>query len=192
VPRGDLDAALARQLRLFNDPELNRAITETWGVVRESAAETAQEIARWKAVLTPQRLARANPINGRAVFQRTCANCHVLFDEGAKIGPELTGSNRGELDYILNNVVDPNAIIGKDYQLTTVETNDGRTAAGIVQRETPAAITLVNMPRPSRSARDNIKKLERLEMSLMPPGLFQSMKEDEVADLVAYLQTGGR
>ena len=188
VARTDLDAALARQLRLFNDPELNKAIAETWGVVRDSAGDTAQEIAKWKAFLTPQRLAAANPSRGRAVFARTCAVCHVLFDEGAKIGPELTGSNRGELDYILNNVVDPNAIIGKDYQLTTVETNDGRTAAGIVQRETPAAVTIVNMAETVTIARDNIKKLDRLEVSLMPPGLLQSMKEDEVADLVAYLK----
>jgi putative heme-binding domain-containing protein len=189
VPRSDLDASLARQLRLFNDPELNRAIADTWGVVRESASETAQEIAKWKSVLTPQRLNAASASRGRAVFAKTCANCHVLFDEGAKIGPELTGSNRGELDYILANVVDPNAIIGKDYQLTTIETNDGRTAAGIVQRETPSAVTLVNMAETITLARDNIKKLDRLEVSLMPPGLLQTMKEDEVADLVAYLRS---
>ena len=189
VPRGDLDASLARQLRLFNDPELNQVIGDTWGVVRDAAGDAAQEIAKWKGILTPQRLSSANPSRGRAVFARACANCHVLFDEGAKIGPELTGSNRGELDYILNNVVDPNAIIGKDYQLTTIETNDGRTAAGIVQRETPAAITLVNMAETVTLARDNIRKVERLEMSLMPPGLFQSLKDDEVADLVAYLRS---
>ncbi len=189
VPRTDLDAALARQLRLFNDPALNAAIADTWGVVRESAGDTAQEIAKWKALLTPQRLASANASRGRAVFAKACANSHVLFDEGAKIGPELTGSNRGELDYILANVVDPNAIIGKDYQLTTIETNDGRTAAGIVQRETPAAVTIVNMAETVTLARENIKKLDRLEMSLMPPGLFQSLQEDEVADLVKYLQS---
>jgi putative heme-binding domain-containing protein len=188
VPRSDLDASLARQLRLFNDPELNKAIADTWGIVRESAGETAQEIAKWKSILTPQRLSAASPSRGRAVFARTCATCHVLFDEGAKIGPELTGSNRGELDYILANVIDPNAIIGKDYQLTTVETNDGRTAAGIVQRETPSAVTLVNMAETITLARDNIKKLDRLDVSLMPPGLFQSLKEEEVVDLVAYLK----
>ncbi len=70
-----------------------------------------------------------------------------------------------------------------------METDDGRTAAGIVQRETPAAVTLVNLAETVTLARDNIKKLERLEMSLMPPGLFQSMPEGEVADLVAYLRS---
>jgi putative membrane-bound dehydrogenase-like protein len=189
IPRVDLDASLARQLRLLNDPELNQAIAETWGVVRDAAGDAAAEIAKWKAILSPKRLSAANPSRGRATFTRLCANCHVLFDEGAKIGPELTGSNRGELDYILNNVVDPNAIIGQDYQLTTVEMNDGRTAAGIVQRETPAAVTLVNMAETVTLARDSIKKLERLPVSLMPPGLLQALQENEVADLVAYLKS---
>src|SRR5690606_12542266 len=136
-----------------------------------------REIARWEGILTPQRLAAANASRGRAVFAQACATCHVLFDEGTPIGPELTGSNRGELDYILNNVLDPNAIIGTDYQLTTVQMKDGRTAAGIVQRETPSAVTLVNMAETVTLARENIEKLERLEMSLMPPGLFHSMQE---------------
>jgi putative heme-binding domain-containing protein len=189
VARSDLDASLARQLRLFQDSALDQAIGEIWGVVRESTGGAAEEIAKWKKILTPERLASANARQGRTVFMKACATCHVLFDEGAKIGPELTGSNRGELDYILANVVDPNAVIGKDYQLTTVETNDGRTAAGIVQRETPAAVTLVNMAETVTLSRDNIKKMDRLEMSLMPPGLFQTLPENEVVDLVAYLKS---
>jgi hypothetical protein len=58
-----------------------------------------------------------------------------------------------------------------------------------VQRETPAAVTIINMAETVTIARENIRKIERLEMSLMPPGLLQSMKEDEVADLVKYLQS---
>ncbi len=189
VPRGDLDASLARQLRLLNDPEVDRAVTEIWGVMRESPEAAAREIAQWKVVLTPERVAAANPSRGRVVFEAQCALCHQLFDQGKHIGPELTGSNRGELDYVLNNVVDPNAIIGRDYQLTTIETNDGRTAAGIVQRETPSAVTIVNIAETLTIARDNIRKLERHEMSLMPAGLLQAMKEEEVADLVAYLRS---
>jgi hypothetical protein len=38
-------------------------------------------------------------------------------------------------------------------------------------------------------SRDNIKKMDRLEMSLMPPGLFQALPENEVVDLVAYLKS---
>ncbi len=189
VPRAEVDAAVIRQLGLFQDAELDRAIAEKWGVIGQVDAGAEQEIARWKGILNPARVSAANLSNGRAVFARACAMCHVLFDDGKQLGPELTGSNRADLDYILRNIITPNAEIGLDYQLTVLETNDGRTAAGIVRRETPAAVTLVNQTESVTFARDTIKKLERLEFSLMPPGLMQSMTETEAVDLIAYLRS---
>ncbi|HUR57480.1 MAG TPA: PVC-type heme-binding CxxCH protein, partial [Opitutaceae bacterium] len=117
IARSDVDASLARQLRLLKDPEIDKGVGDLIGVVRESPEATQQEIAKWKKLLTPQRIAAANTVHGRAVFEKNCASCHKLFDSGREIGPELTGSNRADLDYILANVVDPNAVIGKDYQL---------------------------------------------------------------------------
>jgi putative heme-binding domain-containing protein len=157
--------------------------------MHESAEGTAKEIARWKSVLTSEKLAAANPSKGRATFARTCASCHALYGEGGHIGPDLTGSNRADLDYLLVNVIDPNAVIGKDYLLTTIETKDGRTAAGIVQRQTASAVTLVNQAETVTLSRDNIKSLQQHELSLMPPGLLQGMSEGDAADLVAYLRT---
>ncbi len=189
IPRGDVDATVARQIRLFKDADLDRSLTAVWGVSRDTAENVVADIAKWKGVLTPERLSSASAGRGRATFAKTCAVCHVLYDEGRRVGPELTGSNRADLDYILRNILDPNAEIGHDYQLTIVETNDGRTAAGIVQKETPAAVTLANQAEVTTLARDNIKKMEKLEMSLMPPGLLSAMSETEVVDLIAYLRT---
>lgn len=189
IPRSDIDASLARQLRLLKDSAVDQAVSEVFGVVRESPEATAQEIAQWRALLTPQRLEAANPVKGRAVFERACASCHKLYDVGVTIGPELTGSNRADVDYLLVNILDPNAVVGKDYQLTTVEMNDGRTAAGIVQRETASAVILAGMTEVLTLPRENIKKLERHEMSLMPPGLLQSLPQTEAVDLIAYLRS---
>jgi putative heme-binding domain-containing protein len=161
-------------------------------VAHESSEGAAAEIARWKSVLVPDRLIQADASRGRAVFARTCASCHVLFDEGAHIGPELTGSNRADLDYVLANVIDPNAVIGQDYLLTTIETQDGRTAAGVVHRETPNAVTLVNLAERVTFSREEIKSMQRLEVSLMPAGLLDGLPEQEVADLVAYLRSAGQ
>ena len=180
---------MARQLRLLNDPAINQAVTEMWGVAHDSADATAQEIMRWKSVLTPEKIAAANPSLGRATFARVCASCHALYGEGTHIGPELTGSNRADLDYLLVNVIDPNAMIGKDYLLTSIETKDGRTAAGIIQRQTASAVTLVNQGETVTLARDSIKSIQQLELSLMPPGLLQGMSETEAANLVSYLRT---
>jgi putative membrane-bound dehydrogenase-like protein len=189
IPSTDLDASIVRQLRLLNDPAVTDAINATWGSAHETPEATAKEIAKWKATLTPAKMAVANASAGRAIFVRTCATCHTLYGEGGKIGPELTGSNRADLDYLLTNVLDPNAMIGKDYLLTTIETKEGRTAAGIIQRQTPGSVTLVNQAETTTFSRDSIKKLEQHELSLMPPGLLQGMSETDVANLVAYLRT---
>ncbi|MCR6654526.1 MAG: c-type cytochrome [Opitutus sp.] len=192
IPKGDVDATVIRQLGLLQDPEITRATAELWGVVRESPEAAAKEIAHWKKILTPEKLAAANPSRGRAKFLQSCALCHTLFDDGQHIGPELTGSNRADLDYLLVNILDPNAVIGKDYLLTTVETKDGRTAAGILQRETASTVTLVNQVESVTLPRDSIKSSSQLELSLMPPGLLHGMSEDEVADLIAYLRSSSQ
>ncbi len=189
VPREDIDAASARQLSLLNDPDLDGWLAESWGVVGQSDANAEEEITRWKGILTEERVGLANASRGRRVFERACASCHVMYGEGVHLGPELTGSNRADLDYILRNILTPNAEIGRDYQLTTIETKDGRTAAGVVRSETPAAVTIANQAETSTFARDEIAKIERLELSLMPPGLLSGMSEDEVVDLIGYLRT---
>ena len=61
---------------------------------------------------------------------------------GGKVGPELTGSNRADLDYVLSNVLDPTALIGKDYLAHVVATKDGRVLTGIIRAEDKDAITL--------------------------------------------------
>ncbi len=70
---------------------------------------------------------------GRAVFAKTCAQCHTLFGAGGKIGPELTGSNRANLEYLLSNVLDPSAVMAKEYQPSVIATADGRVLTGIDQ-----------------------------------------------------------
>ncbi len=67
-------------------------------------------IAATKAKLTSRPRQAPDPSLGRAVFAKTCQQCHTLFGVGRKVGPELTGSNRADLDYLLSNVLDPAAL----------------------------------------------------------------------------------
>ena len=87
--------------------------------------------------LTPAVLKEANLGVGRQLFQRTCASCHILFGEGGKVGPELTGSQRHNLDYLLENMLDPSAIVANEYRVTVVTTTDGRVINGIIKRDDP-------------------------------------------------------
>ena len=70
------------------------------------AAKRAR-IDRLKGRLDSQSLASADLSNGRGLFVKACATCHTLFGQGGKIGPDLTGAQRSNLEYLLENVVDP-------------------------------------------------------------------------------------
>src|ERR1700754_1202102 len=79
---------------------------------------------------------------GRAVFGKTCQQCHTLYGVGNTIGPNLTGANRQDPEYLLTNIVDPSAVIAKEYQATVVTTTDGRVITGIVSAENDKSVTL--------------------------------------------------
>ncbi len=142
VPRRDLSATVARQLKALRDPRVDAGLERAWGTIRPTSKQKDALIARYKAILTPDRLQSADPAAGRLVFDRTCVQCHRLFDSGGDVGPELTGSDRANLDYILENVLDPGASVGRDYRLTTVATRDGRLISGIVREQTDDTLTI--------------------------------------------------
>src|SRR5439155_6698510 len=91
VPATDLTADLVRQLRNLKNEEVNKQIRAVWGTVRETAQDKARLIAELK------RLVQSRPVPpgvlplGRAIFAKTCQQCHTLVDTGGKVGPELTG-----------------------------------------------------------------------------------------------------
>src|SRR5581483_1813238 len=107
IDRREISAFQARQILSFNDPELTQLLTKVWGEVRLTSADKQQLMSRWKQTLSTERLKAANLSQGRAIFQKSCANCHVLFGQGKTVGPDLTGGNRKNLDYLLENILDP-------------------------------------------------------------------------------------
>lgn len=188
VPVKDLTAATARQLRDLGDAGIDAFVHEVWGALRTSPKEKTDLMDKYKALLTDARVAQADVSHGRAVFARTCAQCHTLYGVGGQVGPDLTGSNRFNLDYVLQNVIDPSAIIAKDFQVTLVRTKDGRVVAGVAL-ETEHAVKVVSETGTTVVPRDEIDKLKRSELSMMPEGLINGLSEREFADLVAYLRT---
>jgi putative heme-binding domain-containing protein len=187
IPAADLTAPTIRNLYSLGNTPINDWITKNWGSVRATASEKTKEIARYKAVLKPELLARADAKNGRAIFTKTCMQCHTLFDAGAKIGPDLTGSNRANIDYLLENIIDPSAVIGKDYLMVNVKTKDGRFIDGIIKGETADAITFATVTETITLPKSEIASQKVSAVSMMPEGLLAGLKETEVRDLIRYL-----
>jgi putative membrane-bound dehydrogenase-like protein len=191
VPAPDVSADLVRQLRNLNDKVLDQRIAEVWGIVRATPAERAKQIAEWKRLLTVQ-TKPADPMLGRAMFAKVCQQCHTLYGVGGKVGPEITGANRASLDYLLENILDPSAVIPKEYTSTIIELKDGRVITGIIKGETPAAYTVVTANETLTIPRGDVDKLKTSELSMMPDDLLKDLSKDQVRALIAYLQSSSQ
>src|SRR5262249_38853079 len=126
VPRRDVSPFTIRQLLGLKNAAIADKVHEVWGTIRPASREKGALVSRYKERLPPDSLKRAEASQGRQVFARTCAACHRLFGEGGAVGPDLTGSQRANLDYLLENVLDPSAVVFSEYQVTVIETKDGR------------------------------------------------------------------
>ena len=187
IARTDVHAYHIRQLQRFENEVLTSRIKEVWGEIRESAKDKVDHIVKLKKSLVPEILAKADVSHGRMLFTKTCASCHTLFGEGTKVGPDITGSNRANLDYLLTNIVDPSAVLGKDYQMTILATADGRVVSGLIQKETDSAVTVRTINDTVVVPKAEIEERQLSTQSLMPERLLDSFTPEEVRDLVAYL-----
>jgi putative heme-binding domain-containing protein len=113
-----------------------------------------------------------------------------MYGKGGDIGPDLTGSNRGNLDYLLFNVLNPSGEIQDDYKLVVVTKRDGRTYSGNIAAENERQLTMRMVGQELAVInKADIQSREVQPTSLMPVGLFDPLEESEVLDLVKYLQT---
>jgi putative heme-binding domain-containing protein len=187
LPRGDLTADLVRQLRNLKDPKLDARIGQVWGTVRETTGDRARLIAQYKAMIKSKPAHAPDPSQGRAVFAKVCQQCHTLFGVGRQVGPDLTGSNRADLDYLLSNVLDPSALIGKDYLAHVIATTDGRVLTGIIRAEDKDTITLLTANETITLPKSEVDERKASEQSMMPEDLWKGLSEQEIRSLVAYL-----
>ena len=189
ISRREVSAFHARQILSFGDDELTKQLAKVWGEVRTSSAEKQQLAAKWKASLTPERLKTAKLGEGRALFNKSCGNCHVLFGSGKSAGPDLTGGNRRNLDYLLENILDPSATVAADFRMSVFGMKDGRVINGVVVEKSEKTLTVQTQTDRATIQRADIEEQKVSTLSLMPDGLFQTLTEDQIRDLIGYLMS---
>lgn len=185
LPKEHIPAHVARPLASL----LGDSFTSVFGDLDEMSEDKAQLLERYRNLLTEERLAKADPSKGRLVYAAACAACHQLYGEGGELGPDLTGSNRADLDYILLNMIEPSADIPEAYQLVTLHTKNGQVIGGTVGQEDDQRIVLKMVGQTTTVLKSNIEKREVSPMSMMPEGLLPTLKDEQVLDLVKYLRT---
>jgi putative heme-binding domain-containing protein len=186
VPRDDVPAHVARSLNNI----LGDRFVEVFGKFKPVAQNREKRIAKYKKMITPAAMATADASHGRALFKKTCASCHLLYGEGGKIGPDLTGSNRANLDYILLNSVDPSYDVPEGYKMVLIVTVDGRVINGVVAEEDANRVVLKTVEQPEVIiAKEDIDSRSISPKSMMPDGQLEQMKPQELLDLIKYLRT---
>lgn len=186
IPKKDVPPNVARQLLRV----VGSGFIEVWGPIEQVASDKAA-YEKYRKMIAPGALAAADVKRGKALFQQTCGSCHKMYGEGGVMGPDLTGSNRRDVDYILLNVLEPSAEIQDDYKLVVINTRDGRTYSGNVTGEDQRQLSLriVGQDEPIVINKSAIQSKEVAAVSMMPPGLFEHLDEREVVDIIAYLKT---
>jgi putative heme-binding domain-containing protein len=176
-----------RPLALHGDRQLDARVRKLWG--RVEAATREEKLAEVRRLNNDLRASTGDATAGQAIYKERCATCHRLFNEGGTIGPDLTHANRLDRQNMLVSIVDPSAVIRKEYLASNVKTTDGRAFTGIVVEDRPGHVTLVTATNDRvRIAREKIDSLEESQTSLMPEGLLRDLKPQQLRDLFAHLE----
>jgi putative heme-binding domain-containing protein len=136
------------------------------------------------------RAGTGNPAAGKLLFEKNCAVCHQLFGHGNHIGPDLTIANRADRAALLGNIVDPSAMIRREFMNYVVTTSSGRVLTGVVAEQDAASVTIVDANNQrTRISRNEIDDLHESDVSLMPERLLEKLAPQELRDLFAYVQS---
>ena len=182
----EIQPDVVQQLRLFQASDIATLVTKHFGATDgvSSPAKIA-EIARLKTVLVGK---SGNADKGRVLYEQRCAACHQLFGEGGVVGPELTGYERGNLDFWLAATVDPSLEIREEFQTYVLNLKDGRTLSGMLEKQGPTSVTLRDAASQSTViGRESIDELQAIPVSLMPEGLLHGLTDEQLVDLLSYL-----
>ena len=134
---------------------------------------------------------------GKAMFASTlCIACHHFNGEGGNVGPDLTGAgNRYTLRDLMENIIEPSKVISDQYGTEQIEKKDGSLVIGrVVVEENGKLFVMTSALAPDDlHAIDDadVKSRKAYPVSMMPPGLINPLNQDELLDLLAYIQSAG-
>ena len=151
--------------------------------------DPAQAIERYRPALG----IAGNADRGAGVFERECATCHRLGEVGHQVGPDLVERASSDRVDLLIDILDPNRTVQSNFVNYRLDANDGRVVTGILVRESAGGVTLRRGEGVEDFvARSDIEFLTSMGLSLMPEGLGDEVGPEEMADLLAFINSFDR
>jgi putative membrane-bound dehydrogenase-like protein len=128
---------------------------------------------------------------GQKTFTTLCAQCHTFNGQGGKVGPELSGIGARDPKEILAEIIDPNRSVEANFRLWTIETKDGDSYSGRLDTETQTTVELLDATGEKHIIqRKDIASMNASALSVMPVGLVDTLKPDDISSLLEFLKTG--
>lgn len=189
IPRGDVSAFQLRQMQNLGDANISADVAKLWPELEQQSKEKTALIAALRTKLTPETLAKGNASQGRLLFSKSCANCHTLFGEGKKLAPDLTGAQRVNLNYLLENIIDPSATVSENFRMTVFALEDGRILNGVIVERSEKTLTVQTAIERLTIQKDEIEEQVDSKLSMMPENLLGLLNDEQIRDLIAYLQS---
>ncbi len=178
-----------RRIALHEDEELDRLVSKHWGKIQ--AATPEEKLATMRRYDNDLKTS-GDAGRGKELFTKHCASCHRLFGEGNQVGPDLTDTNLTDRTVLLRNIVDPSAIIRREYMNYILATSSGRVLTGLIAEQNAASLTLLDAENKRTTIpRGEIAELRESLVSLMPENLLDTLAPQEIRDLFSYLQSQG-
>lgn len=126
-----------------------------------------------------------------AVAGPKCGSCHSLDESKKSLGPNLSqiGDKLGK-EALLDSILNPSAGIAPEYYVWRLQTKTEGIVVGIIAEETPQRVTvLADATTELRFKPSEIVSRQRSRLSLMPEDLTNTMTEQQIVDVLAYLST---
>ena len=189
IARDEVPAATLRQLHWSGDPALQGRLETLWPAMQWLTEEGRQRMAALEIELTEDSVAKGDAVAGRALWNKHCASCHKLFGEGGAIGPELTGAQRGNIRYWIENIADPSASVVDRFRVSLFLLRDGRIVTGVPLQEDSQMILVQTPTEQTRVLKEDLDERRASTKSLMPDGLMELMTAEQRKDLMKYLMS---
>ncbi|MBI1311426.1 c-type cytochrome [bacterium] len=186
VSPADLDAARRERLLTHRDA----AIRERAGKLLGGSATTDRQ-----AVVEANRSVLELPADatrGRVVFEKRCSACHKVGELGKSIGADLSALRDRSGEALLTAILDPNRAVEAKFLSYIAVTKDGRSFSGMLLSETGNNLTLIGTDGKEQTLlRSDLEELVATNRSLMPEGLEKDLAPQNLADVIAFVQSAG-
>jgi putative heme-binding domain-containing protein len=156
-----------------------------------SATQTPDRAARQAALIAAP---AGNKAIGKPIFEKVCASCHKFGALGKTIGPDLSAiAAKLKRPELIESLLFPSKLIADQYKPELIQTKDGDIVSGLVVKENARAVTLVTSDKPDKPIdvlKSQIQARKKSSVSAMPEGLLDTLTNDQVAGLIAFLLAG--